>query len=157
MSFIFPNKIFQWKFFYEKSKIAIMILLFIFVILIDLVESNPRYGKVTFINGSKQMVQVHLRPSLTWAHYESRTNQTLRSNPKRPIGFNRVPWVFRLCNIKYVHKFYLSLPGRTKNVIFIIRCCMKTDGVVFKWWQWWIWIQILWSWTRSFFKIMLIV
>ena len=71
-----------------------MILLFIFVILIDLVESNPRYGKVTFINGSKQMVQVHLRPSLTWAHYESRTNQTLRSNPKRPIGFNRVPWVF---------------------------------------------------------------
>lgn len=68
-----------------------MILLYILVISTASAASNPKYGKVTFINGSKQMVQVHLRPSLTWAHFESRTNKTFGTNPHRPMGFNRVP------------------------------------------------------------------
>ena len=52
---------------------------------------NTSYGKITFINGSNQMVRVHLRPSLIWNYYESRTDQTLRRGPDRRLGSNRVP------------------------------------------------------------------
>ena len=47
---------------------------------------NPTPGKITFINGSNQMVRVHLSPTLTWGHFERRTNETLRSDPRRRIG-----------------------------------------------------------------------
>ena len=52
---------------------------------------SPLPGKITFINGSNQMVRVHLSPTLTWGHIEHRTNETLRTDPHRRIGSNRVP------------------------------------------------------------------
>ena len=52
---------------------------------------NALHGKVTFINGSNQMVLVHLSPTVTWSHIERRTDETLKANPNRRIGFNRVP------------------------------------------------------------------
>ena len=55
------------------------------------VSPNASYGKITFTNGSKEMVRVHLRPSLIWNYFESRTNQTLRRGPDRRLGSNRVP------------------------------------------------------------------
>ena len=53
--------------------------------------SASKYGKIKFTNGSKQMVRVHLSPTVTWNHFERRTNDTLRTNPHRQIGFHRVP------------------------------------------------------------------
>ena len=69
-----------------------MLILFVFFLdfLSALRNSNPTYGKITFVNGLNQMVRVHLSPSLTWSYFESRSNQTLRTNPKRHIGSNRV-------------------------------------------------------------------
>ena len=55
------------------------------------VSPNASYGKITFTNGSNQMVRVHLRPSLIWNYFESRTDQTLRRGPDRRLGSNRVP------------------------------------------------------------------
>ena len=52
---------------------------------------NPSHGKITFINASSQMILVHLSPTVTWSHFERRTNETLRANPDRRIGSNRVP------------------------------------------------------------------
>lgn len=55
------------------------------------IAPNASYGKIKFTNGSKEMVRVHLRPSLIWNYFESRTNQTLRRGPDRRLGSNRVP------------------------------------------------------------------
>ena len=54
-------------------------------------NSASGYGKITFTNGLKQMVRVHLSPTVTWNHFERRSNETLRTNPNRRIGFQRVP------------------------------------------------------------------
>ena len=54
---------------------------------------NLSHGKITLINASSQMIRVHLSPTVTWSHFERRTNETLRANPDRRIGSNRVPWV----------------------------------------------------------------
>ena len=69
------------------------------------------------------MVRVHLSPSLTWSHFERKTNDTLRTNPHRRIGSNRVPWV-------EIHRFnmssYLNLsPNGTRNVYFPL---LNDDG-----------------------------
>ena len=81
----------------------------IFLFLIDFLSAlrNSSFGKITFVNGLNQMVRVHLRPSLTWTYFESRTNQTLRTNPRRHIGSNRVRLVM---TIQFQSKLYTYRP-----------------------------------------------
>ena len=76
-----------------KEEFVKMLKLFPLFIDILLALQGPTYGKITFVNGLNQMVRVHLSPSLTWSYVETRTNLTLRRNPQRHIGSNRVRWV----------------------------------------------------------------
>ena len=66
-----------------RDFIIMLILSFFLDFLSALRNPNPTYGKITFVNGLNQMVRVQLSPSLTWTYFERRSNQTLRTNPKR--------------------------------------------------------------------------
>ena len=110
--------------------------------------SASGYGKIKFINGSKQMVRVHLSPTVTWNHFERRSNDTLRTNPYRRIGFHRVPWVWHPCYNISIPIYFDCFLVRIESAIFITRYSMMMVVTVCKWWQWWIWIQILWFWMK---------
>ena len=140
----------------------------IFVLLIEFLSAsrNPSFGKITFVNGLNQMVRVHLRPSLTWTYFESRTNQTLRTNPRRHIGSNRVRLVMSIqFQSKFYNHFHKPIPfsiNRVFNsalnqvVICIILYYMKMGGVIYKWLLYWTWTILFWFWMRFWWKIVCI-
>ena len=120
-------------------------IIFVFLIEFLLASKNTSFGKITFVNGLNQMVRVHLRPSLTWTYFETRTNQTLSTNPSRHIGSNRVRLVMSIqFQSKFYNHFHVPIPlsinrveffnsALNQVVICIILYYMTMGGAIYKW------------------------
>ena len=63
------------------------------------------------------MVRVHLSPTVTWDHFQRRSNDSLRTNPHRRIGFHRVPWVSN-SSVQSLAKLVVFSPSRKRNIYY---------------------------------------